>query len=163
MQETLKPHGALEAELKPPEPPEELDEEEAVEWRKICQDMPPDYFQQEVYPILIELCRHICLSRLYYAKLKFLNKHMQDRKTISAAIQIARLHALESRTIASLLARLGVTKRTRQGGMTRAVGRAGGRRPWELSNFAGDDWQEDVEADDFETEEAAERKKTHLS
>jgi hypothetical protein len=47
--------------------------------------------------------------------------------------------------------------------MTRAVGRAGGRRPWELSNFAGYDWQEDVEADDFETEEAAERKKTHLS
>jgi hypothetical protein len=167
MQEILKPKGLKEVQVAPPDPPDELSEDEAAEWRKIVGHMPPDYFRQEVYPILIELCRHICLSRLYYEKLKFLNQHMQDKRTISAAIQMARLHALESRIVAMLLARLGVTKRVRQGSMIREIGRQGGRRPWELSrgdtDFVDDEWNEDVESDDFEAEDLAERKATHLS
>lgn len=42
------------------EPPEELNPQEAKEWRKIVGSMPIHWFTVEMYPILISLCQTIC-------------------------------------------------------------------------------------------------------
>jgi hypothetical protein len=159
MQESLKPHASQDLELEPPEPPEELSKEEAEEWRKVVSKMPPDYFQPEIYPILIELCRHICLSRFYYSKLQAVNKTMRtDKKSISATLALARIHMVESKTVAMLLGRLGVMKRTREGREKKAVRFGGGRRPWELSREDHFDNMDDMleeETEDREDKAAA--------
>jgi hypothetical protein len=167
MQKILKPQAAHDLEIQPPEPPDELSEDEAIEWRNIVSQMPPDYFQNEVFPILIELCRHICLSRFYYGKLQMLNKRMGvDKKSIGAALQMARMHTLESKVVAQLLGRLGVTKRTREGREKKAVRNIGGRRPWELSRAYDEENLEDLSnganPEDFEQEyeQRAENKAT---
>src|SRR5580765_1230029 len=46
-----------------PEPPEELNAEERLEWCKFTNRMPPDWFPSETWPMLAQLCRHICQGR----------------------------------------------------------------------------------------------------
>jgi hypothetical protein len=40
-----------------PEPPEELDEEQAAVWRKTVDSMPPDWFTGATFPLLKQYCR----------------------------------------------------------------------------------------------------------
>ena len=46
-----------------PEPLEELTNEQAQEWRAIVARMPADWFMQESWPLLANLCRHIVTAR----------------------------------------------------------------------------------------------------
>jgi hypothetical protein len=52
-----------------PEPPPELTQEEAREWRTIVARMPQDWFPAETWPVLVDLCRLICNSRMVNAEL----------------------------------------------------------------------------------------------
>jgi hypothetical protein len=45
------------------QPPDELSDEEATEWRAFTNRMPADYFGREHYPMLVQLCRHIVAER----------------------------------------------------------------------------------------------------
>jgi hypothetical protein len=44
-------------------PPEDFDEEEAIEWRLIVERMPPDWFPRETHTMLTELCQVTVSSR----------------------------------------------------------------------------------------------------
>ena len=46
-----------------PDPPRDLNGEEAIEWCKIVASMPPNYFAGSHYPLLAQLCRHTVVSR----------------------------------------------------------------------------------------------------
>ena len=46
-----------------PKAPDELQPDEAAEWAKIVDRMPPDWFTVETHPVLIQLCRQICNAR----------------------------------------------------------------------------------------------------
>src|SRR5262245_54120891 len=51
-------------ELRPrPEPPDELNAEEAVVWRTVTARMPADWFTSENFPLLVMYCRSICSAR----------------------------------------------------------------------------------------------------
>ena len=45
------------------QPPEELTDEAASEWRAITNRMRSDHFGREYYPMLTQLCRHIVATR----------------------------------------------------------------------------------------------------
>jgi hypothetical protein len=49
--------------IRRPEPPEELTDEEANEWREIVNRMRPDWFPRETHPLLVQLCRLIDRAR----------------------------------------------------------------------------------------------------
>lgn len=63
MEDLLIKDVGLAASLTRPEPPYELDDEEAIEWRRIVNSMPADHFIPANYHVLIELCQHIVESR----------------------------------------------------------------------------------------------------
>ncbi len=42
-----------------PDPPAELNEAAAVQWRAIVDAMPADWFPRETHPMLVQLCKHI--------------------------------------------------------------------------------------------------------
>jgi hypothetical protein len=46
-----------------PEPPTELWKNERQEWVTIVNRMPVDWFPEETFPLLANLCRHICFAR----------------------------------------------------------------------------------------------------
>jgi hypothetical protein len=50
-----------------PEPPAELTAEQAWEWQAIVDRMPADWFTVETWPVLMLLCRHICVEGLVFA------------------------------------------------------------------------------------------------
>jgi hypothetical protein len=42
-----------------PEPPSELSEDEATEWRAIVDAVPTDWVKHEQHPLLVNYCRHV--------------------------------------------------------------------------------------------------------
>jgi hypothetical protein len=46
-----------------PEPPSDLSDEQAAEWRSIVARMPADWFGRETQPLLAQYCRHVVSSR----------------------------------------------------------------------------------------------------
>ena len=40
--------------------PDELTAEEREEWRAIVNRLPADFFPRETWPLLAQLCRHVC-------------------------------------------------------------------------------------------------------
>jgi hypothetical protein len=46
-----------------PEAPSELSDEGAEEWRNFVNRMPAGYFGREVFPTLVQLCRHVVSAR----------------------------------------------------------------------------------------------------
>ena len=54
-----------------PEPPPELDAAEAAEWRAIVASLPPSYFRKS-WPVLADLCFHVCASRRVQRQLRAL-------------------------------------------------------------------------------------------
>ena len=46
-----------------PEPPEELTEEQAAEWRAVVDRLPADWFPRETHGLLAQYCRHVVSAR----------------------------------------------------------------------------------------------------
>ena len=46
-----------------PEPPGELTEEQAHEWRAVVNRLPADWFQRETHGMLAQFCRHVVAAR----------------------------------------------------------------------------------------------------
>jgi hypothetical protein len=54
--------GGIET-IRRPEPPSELTEEQAVEWRATVNRLPADWFPRETHPLLVQYCRLITRAR----------------------------------------------------------------------------------------------------
>jgi hypothetical protein len=46
-----------------PKPPDELTDEQAVEWRAIVDRLPADWFTRETWGLLVQYCRHVIAAR----------------------------------------------------------------------------------------------------
>ena len=46
-----------------PEPPEDLTEEQAAEWRAVADRLPADWFPRETHGLLSQYVRHVCTAR----------------------------------------------------------------------------------------------------
>ena len=124
-----------------PEPPEDLEPEEAAEWLAITRQLPSDWFTSETVPLLRELCRHIVYARGLAKDITRLKRKLSpdeaDRKELRALLDA---HGSQSSHIATLSTRLKLTKQSRYaradaaGSATRDA--LPGRKPWE-------DWRDD--------------------
>jgi len=99
-----------------PAPPAELTEEEAKIWTSTVTRLPPDYFAPPTFPLLVNLCRHIRLSRWFAHQLRELEKKLPDAhneertQMLRDIMALSRAQANESRVIATLSTRLKITQ-----------------------------------------------------
>lgn len=54
--------GGIET-VRRPEPPEELSDEQAEEWRAVVNRLPADWFPRETHGLLSQYCRHVVAAR----------------------------------------------------------------------------------------------------
>ena len=99
-----------------PEAPEELSADERAEWYKFTKRMPPDWFPSETWPMLAQLCRHICQSRwvgqcLQEVRAGLLDPTNEDHLTNLMKLQS--LHDREGRAMTALMVRLRLTSQQR--------------------------------------------------
>jgi hypothetical protein len=88
-----------------PDPPADLTDEMAHEWRKIVSHLPADFFRVEALPMLAQYCTHIVRSR----RLRDLLSRMECSPDEFDPVHYARLLDAEekqSRSISSLATRM---------------------------------------------------------
>jgi hypothetical protein len=122
-------------------PPAELTPEEAAIWREIVGSMPASWFDSGNAPVLIELCRHIVLSRWLAGELAALDKTRLTATTARAQKQRAIYQQLlqavreESRLITVLSTKLRLTnsshRRDERYDDRRRLALPSARVPWE--------------------------------
>jgi len=64
-----------------PDPPAELTEEQAKEWREVVDALPANWFPRETHVLLINLCRLTCRQRLLDSTINEMEKDPEVRKT----------------------------------------------------------------------------------
>jgi hypothetical protein len=119
-----------------PEPPEELTDEEAVEWVSIVEKMPPEYFTPPTWPVLVNLCQHICLARAYKKELAAFTGNYQIIEDLKIFNTLRAMFAKESLLIAALSRALALTKSSNRETRAQSARRRafqGQRAPWEIA------------------------------
>ena len=99
-----------------PEPLRELSPDEATEWRQFTSRMPPDWFPPETWPMLAQLCRHICQARWVGQALQEVRAgllDMTDDDAIDRLMKLQSLHDREGRAMLALMVRLRLTSQQR--------------------------------------------------
>lgn len=133
--------GGIET-IRRPEPPQELTDEEAVEWRAIVNRLPADWFPAETLPMLSQYCRHTVAARRVATMIEQLDGLMADEikggakaaeVVLSSAKTVDRLLKMqerESRCIASLATKMRISQQTTYD-KSRKKGTIGPKKPWE--------------------------------
>jgi hypothetical protein len=104
---------------KRPEPPEELTEEQAVEWRKVVDRLPADWFPQDSHQLLVAYCRHVSRARVLA---EMLDRFERERIGLAAGLReyekLLGMADREHRAISSLATRMRLTQQSRYRGET---------------------------------------------
>lgn len=117
-----------------PEPPAELSEEAATEWRAVVGGLPTDWFSREQIPLLTQYVRHVMAAR----RLGQLIAQQEADPAFDAKIWHKHLEAQrkESTAMVNLATRLRLTNQSRYAARTaqRQVDGASpdGKKPWEV-------------------------------
>ena|SRR6478672_1920643 len=96
--------------IKRPEPPADLTDEQAVEWREITDRMAPDWFPRETFPLLSAYCKHI-------VTLKHVGQLIQAEQSsrefdLDRYDQLLRMQERESRAMSSLATRMRLSQQS---------------------------------------------------
>ncbi len=116
-----------------PGAPDELTDEEAVEWEAIVARMPGDWFTRETWPLLVQLCRHIVAARRV-AQLVHQAEQSDDFDMINWD-RLLRAQECQSALLMSLATKMRLTQQSRYGpraAATAARNAGDGPKPWEF-------------------------------
>ena len=94
--------------------PAELCPDEAREWDKIFADAPADFYPRTTYPMIVQLCRHICQSRFHGECLQEVRAGLldpRDAEDCEHLDRLTRLHDREGRAISAIMDKLRMTVR----------------------------------------------------
>jgi hypothetical protein len=111
-----------------PEPPEELTDEQAAEWRSVCNSLPADWFCRETHPLLAQYCRHVVSSRRV-AQLIAAAEAADDFDLIEYD-RLGKMAERESRIIASLATKMRISQQATYDKSKKKPTQA--RRPWDV-------------------------------
>ena len=99
-----------------PDPPGELSEDEAKEWRRYWLVSPPGWFPKETWPLLVQLCRHIVNARWLGETMQEIRVGLLDPRNaedIKHLEVVTRLHDREGRAMSAIMERLRLTTQQR--------------------------------------------------
>ena len=99
-----------------PDPPAELSPDEAKEWNRFWEVSPPNWFPKETWPLLAQLCRHICHARFLGEALQEFRVGLLDPKNpkdLAHLNQVAVMHDREGRAMGTLMDKLRLSTQQR--------------------------------------------------
>lgn len=118
-----------------PEPPADLTEDQADEWRAIAARMPADWFPRETHGALAQYCRHVVRARFLAKEIeRFKPEWLSDPDGMKRLEALSKMADRESRTILALARSMRLTQQARlrpetAARQSEAAGLAG--RPWD--------------------------------
>lgn len=117
--------------LRRPDPPAELTDEEAVEWRAVVNRMAADWFPRETHGILAQYCRHVVAARRV-AQLVH-NAEAAPDFHVWSYDKLLKMQEREGRAISSLATRMRLSQQSTYEERKRKPKMDGGKGkfPWE--------------------------------
>ena len=95
-------------EIRRPEPPAELSDEQSVEWRTVVDRLEPDHFPAETHAMLAQYCRHVVSARRVSQIIASLEKDPEfDSNAYFKALKAA---DVEGRAMSNMATRLRFTQ-----------------------------------------------------
>lgn len=100
--------GGVITAIRRPDPPAELTDEQAAEWRAVVNRLPADWFQRETYPLLAQYCRHVVAAR----RVSQLIANHEEGETFSVEDydRLLKMQEREGRAISSLATRMRISQ-----------------------------------------------------
>lgn len=121
------------------QPPDELTEEQAAEWRAVVVSKPSEWFDRAAQPLLVDYCRHVTIARRIAEQVdSFPLDQLVDEEGLSRYGKLGTMLERHSRMIASLAGKLRLSPSSRYSHRSAhtAASRAdatGASRPWDVS------------------------------
>jgi hypothetical protein len=124
-----------------PEPPEELTDEQALEWRAVVNRLSADWFPRETHGMLAQYCRHVVAARRVAEMIRALEDMLANSDPVaedgaptilSAAKTLDRLLKMqerEGRALSSLATRMRISQQALYDKSKKKPGAA--KKPWE--------------------------------
>jgi phage terminase small subunit len=114
--------------IRRPDPPDNLTDEQADEWRAVVRRLPADWFPRETWGLLAQYCRHVVSSR----RVQQLVASIEAEKDfdIVAYDRALKMQERESRCIASLATKMRISQQT-QYDKSKKRGSVIARKPWD--------------------------------
>lgn len=91
-----------------PEPPGELTDEQATEWRLVVDRLPADWFARENYPLLAQYCRHTVSARRVAQLIARLEESSDF--DVDTYDKLLKMQEREGRALSSLATRMRLTQ-----------------------------------------------------
>ena len=117
-----------------PEPPRELTNEQAIEWRAVVGYMPADWFTRETHALLVQYCRHVVNARRIARALDGYDPAvLATPEGIDTYDKLAKMADREGRALANLATRMRLTQQSHYR-PDKSVGKASAadEKPWEF-------------------------------
>jgi hypothetical protein len=100
--------------MKRPEPPDELTEEQADEWRRVVSQVPPDWFPPDTHQLLVTYCRHVVRARMIDRWIAgFRSEFLMLADGLERVEKLFAMGEKEGRAISSLMTRMRLTQQSR--------------------------------------------------
>jgi hypothetical protein len=112
-----------------PEPPKELSDEQADEWRQIVNRLPADWFPRETWGILSQYCRHVIAARRVAQLIQ--DFESSDQIDVEAYDRLLKMQEREGRALSSLATRMRISQQSSYE-PNKAKGKVTGPKPWTI-------------------------------
>lgn len=98
------------AAIRRPDPPEELTDEQAHEWRSVVNRLPAEWFPRETHGMLAQYCRHVVAAR----RIAQLIAEFERREdfSIEEYDRLLKMQEREGRAISSLATRMRISQQS---------------------------------------------------
>ena len=126
--EVVQPSGITA--VRRPDPPDELDSEQAHEWRCVVNRMPADWFPRETHAMLIQYCRHVVSARRVSELMENFITGETELKLIETYNKILIMQEREGRAMSALATRMRISQHA-QYNYKKSIGTVIEERPWE--------------------------------
>lgn len=113
------------AAIRRPEPPQELTDEEAHEWRSIVNRLPADWFPRETHGMLAQYCRHVIASCRVAQMIRSLEEELAKEsekgeklpaqimlEAVKAFDRLYKMQEREGRAMSSLATRMRISQQS---------------------------------------------------
>lgn len=112
-----------------PAPPDELSDEEAMEWQAIAERLPADWFTRETQGLLVQYCRHIVTARRIRQLIEKLER--EEDFSMKDWAEALKMQTRESQVIASLATKMRISQQSTYD-KSRKKGSGGSAKPWDV-------------------------------
>lgn len=126
--EVVQPNGVTA--VRRPDPPEDLTDEQAHEWRSVVNRMPSDWFPRETHPLLAQYCRHASAAK-HIAELieNLMASAAEENDWLGTYDKLLKMQDREGRALSSLATKMRVSQHAQYN--SRKKSGTNLPRPWE--------------------------------